>query len=69
MKQRCEEEVCVCEERTSTGEVAGQTLVVHEHFSRRARVRNGVLSSHVCAHNPEAAKQWNKPQIYNVQNG
>lgn len=41
---------------TSAGQVAGQSLVVHEHLSGGGGVGDRVLSSHVSTHNPEAAK-------------
>lgn len=42
-------------EQTSTGQVTGQSLVVHEHLARSCRVGDGVLGCHVSTHNPEAA--------------
>lgn len=47
--------VCVCVRRlTSAGQVAGQSLVVHEHLAGGGGVRDGVLGCHVSAHHPEA---------------
>lgn len=40
---------------TSTRQVAGQSLVVHEHLAGGGGVRDGVLGRHVSAHHPEAA--------------
>lgn len=40
---------------TSAGQVAGQSLVVHEHLAGGGGVRDGVLGRHVSAHHPEAA--------------
>ena len=42
---------------TSTGQVAGQTLVVHEHLAGGGRVGDRVLCSHVSADNPETVTQ------------
>lgn len=39
---------------TSTRQVAGQTLVGHEHLARGSGVRDGVLGSHISTHNPES---------------
>lgn len=47
----------VCARLTSTGQVAGQSLVVHEHLAGGVGVGDGVLGGHVGAHNPEAAAQ------------
>lgn len=42
---------------TVGGQVAGQTLVVHEYRARCSRVRHGVLSRHVGTHEPEPGCQ------------
>ena len=54
----------MCARLTSTGQVAGQSLVVHEHLARGGGVGDGVLGSHVSTHNPEAATT----QSINVKN-
>lgn len=54
--------VCVVRGLTSTGQVAGQSLVVHEHLSGGGGVWGGVLGRHVSAHHPEAVPGTNKAQ-------
>jgi len=45
----------MCAQLTSTGQVAGQSLVVHEHLAGAGGVGDRVLGGHVSTHNPEAA--------------
>ena len=64
----CRDNLCVCvcvcvsvcvhlRRLTSAGQVAGQSLVVHEHLAGGSWVGHGVLSSHVSTHDPEPGSQ------------
>lgn len=53
MKERQSDKENMMSRLTATGQVTGQALVVHKHFTRAARVRDCVLSSHVSTDNPE----------------